>query len=104
MKLILTALATLTFATPAQALTWKEFWEPFVVDHHHHHGHYYHGDGCEPIKYDYHRWVSGYWNGRRWVSGYYHVETRTKYVGCHHDHHDPVENWYRDNPQRYYRP
>lgn len=26
-------------ATPAQAITWKEFWEPFKDGHHHHHVH-----------------------------------------------------------------
>lgn len=40
MKKVLAAIAALTLATPAQALTWEEFWEPFTDDHHHHHVHY----------------------------------------------------------------
>ena len=40
MKKVLAAIAALTLATPAQALTWEEFWEPFNDDHHHHHVHY----------------------------------------------------------------
>ena len=40
MKKVLAAVAALTLATPAQALTWEEFWEPFNDDHHHHHVHY----------------------------------------------------------------
>ena len=35
MKKVLAAVAALTLATPAQALTWEEFWEPFTDDHHH---------------------------------------------------------------------
>lgn len=30
------AVAALALSTPAQALTWEEFWEPFNDDHHHH--------------------------------------------------------------------
>ena len=38
MKKIVLALAALSFATPANALTWAEFWEPFVeYSNHHHH-------------------------------------------------------------------
>lgn len=32
----LTALALVLLATPAQAVTWKEFWEPFRGDYHYH--------------------------------------------------------------------
>ena len=36
-KLLLAPLIALGFAAqPASALTWSEFWEPFVDDHHHH--------------------------------------------------------------------
>lgn len=62
---------------PANALTWKEFWEPFQDDHHHHyhydhghHGHYHRPRRrCEVVV---HRemWVPGnyYRSGymRRW--------------------------------------
>ena len=30
-------LSILFLATPSQAITWKEFWEPFNDGHHHHH-------------------------------------------------------------------
>ena len=36
MKKVLAAVAALTLAAPAQALTWEEFWESFNDDHHHH--------------------------------------------------------------------
>ena len=54
MKKYLFLLGGLTLlATPANALTWKEFWEPFDGHHHHvshgprirHHHHYHHYDG-----------------------------------------------------------
>jgi hypothetical protein len=32
----LTALTLVLLATPAQAITWKEFWEPFRGDYHYH--------------------------------------------------------------------
>ena len=60
---------------PANALTWKEFWEPFQDDHHHyhydygHHHHYHRPRRCEVVV---HRemWVPGnyYRSGymRRW--------------------------------------
>jgi hypothetical protein len=36
MKLLALPLMLL-MATPANAITWREFWEPFEVEHHHHH-------------------------------------------------------------------
>lgn len=45
MKKYLFLLGGLTLlATPANALTWKEFWEPFD-GHHSHNYHYHHYDG-----------------------------------------------------------
>ena len=35
MKLFALPLILLT-ASPSHAITWKEFWEPFGVEHHHH--------------------------------------------------------------------
>ena len=57
MKRIVIALAALSFATPANALTWKEFWEPFVeYSNHHHHSYdrdyHHHEDSCLPVHYD----------------------------------------------------
>ena len=39
MKILVALLASLTVAPAAEALTWKEFWEPFVEygNHYHHH-------------------------------------------------------------------
>ena len=93
MKKIVLALAALSFATPANALTWAEFWEPFVeYSNHHHHsydrGYHYNEDSCLPVHYDYYYYVPGYYNGRHYVKGYKRRETRTKYVNCHtHSHH-----------------
>lgn len=39
-KLLAASVVLVGFASPAQALTWKEFWDPFTEDHHHHHHHY----------------------------------------------------------------
>lgn len=61
-------------ATPAQALTWGEFWEPFRYDMHY--------DYIPPHQYHSHRicetvvtrrvWVPGYWLGPyNYVEGYY---------------------------------
>ena len=43
MKILVALLASLTVAPAAEALTWKEFWEPFVEygNHYHHHTHRY---------------------------------------------------------------
>jgi hypothetical protein len=38
-KLLASTVALVGFASPAQAITWGEFWEPFKSDHHHHHYH-----------------------------------------------------------------
>jgi len=35
MKRILPLIILISFSSPAQAITWKEFWEPFRGDHHH---------------------------------------------------------------------
>ena len=43
-KLLASSVALVGFASPAQAITWGEFWEPFTDNHHghveHHHHHY----------------------------------------------------------------
>ena len=41
-KLLASTVALVGFASPAQAVTWKEFWEPFKSDHHHHVEHHHH--------------------------------------------------------------
>ena len=45
MKILVALLASLTVAPAAEALTWKEFWEPFVEygNHYHHEVHYFEG-------------------------------------------------------------
>jgi deoxycytidine triphosphate deaminase len=37
MKFLMIPIALLALATPASAITWKEFWEPFKTEEHHHH-------------------------------------------------------------------
>ena len=88
MKRIVIALAALSFTTPANALTWKEFWEPFVeYSNHHHHSGYggspHKEDGCYRVDYDYYYTVPGYYDGRRWVPSTQRVEGRSKWVNCH---------------------
>ena len=53
MKLLALPFILLATATPAQAITWGEFWEPFKSDHHHHYvrGHTYHGHVHRPRRY-----------------------------------------------------
>ena len=41
-KLLASAVMLVGFASPAQAITWGEFWEPFKSDHHHHVHEYHH--------------------------------------------------------------
>ena len=100
MKKIVIALVALSFATPAKALTWKEFWEPFVeYSNHHHHDRGYHynehygqpTDGCDRVDYNYYYWVPGYYNGQRYVPRTQKRELRSKWVNCHqqYDHHTP---------------
>ena len=36
-KLLAASVLLVGFASPAQAVTWREFWEPFQHSHHHHH-------------------------------------------------------------------
>jgi len=86
MKRIVVALAALSFATPTQALTWKEFWEPFTSEHYRSYdrGYYYNEhDGCYRVDYDYHYEIPGYYNGRRWVPRTTKWERRSKWVNCH---------------------
>ena len=81
-KLLASTVALVGFASPAQAVTWGEFWEPFKSDHHHH---YHHAPRprpmCEQREY---REVRDYRG--RFVEYYY----ETVMVPCHRkyrDHH-----------------
>jgi hypothetical protein len=74
MKLLLLTLTLLTISTPAQAITWKEFWEPFGRDEHHHHHYREYSPMCHEriVREEYvpgGRWRSGY--VRRWVEWVY---------------------------------
>jgi len=83
--------AILALPTSASALTWAEFWEPFVEEgHSHHHYHYeYHPPRrrmCE-VKVTRRRWVPGFWLGHHeYVEGYWQKETRLKYRPCRRYH------------------
>ena len=93
MKRIVIALAALSFATPAKALTLAEFWEPFTSEHYHYDRgpRHYNEDRCRKVHYDYYYYVPGYYDGRRYVKGRYEIQERTKYIDCyrrpHHHHH-----------------
>lgn len=74
MKPLLLTLTLLTISTPAQAITWKEFWEPFGRDEHHHHHYREYSPMCHEriVREEYvpgDRWRSGY--VRRWVEWVY---------------------------------
>jgi hypothetical protein len=74
MKPLLLTLTLLTISTPAQAITWKEFWEPFGRDEHHHHHYREYSPMCHEriVREEYvpgGRWRSGY--VRRWVEWVY---------------------------------
>jgi len=51
-------------AAPAQALTWREFWEPFRTEYYHR-PYYYRPAMCEVVV-EYEQWV----HGNRWRPGY----------------------------------
>ena len=74
MKPLLLTLTLLTISTPAQAITWKEFWEPFGREEHHHHHYREYSPMCHDriVREEYvpgGRWRSGY--VRRWVEWVY---------------------------------
>ena len=74
MKPLLLTLTLLTISTPAQAITWKEFWEPFGREEHHHHHYREYSPMCHEriVREEYvpgGRWRSGY--VRRWVEWVY---------------------------------
>ena len=74
MKPLLLTLTLLTISTPAQAITWREFWEPFGRDEHHHHYYREYSPMCHEriVREEYvpgGRWRSGY--VRRWVEWVY---------------------------------
>lgn len=86
MKILVALLASLSVAPAAEALTWKEFWEPFVEysNHYHHEVYHYHDHEYHPPR----RWcweeryvkekvyIPGHWGH----DGFYHhsfYDTRT---------------------------
>ena len=89
-KLALASLLLLSAAAPANALTWKEFWEPFEGHGHHHSHHHYYYDHpprrrmCE-VQVTRRRWVPGFWLGHHeYVEGYWEKQTRLKWRPCRH--------------------
>ena len=79
-KLLASTVALVGFASPAQAVTWGEFWEPFKSDHHHHRPHRYR-TMCEHREY---REV--YDRKGRFVE-YYYETVREPCWKKHRDHH-----------------
>ena len=85
-KRTLAALAALTLATPAQALTWHEFWEPFDDDHVHvEHHHHYHRPRPRMCTKRVHktRYIPGHYRGDVWIYGHWSVRERRKRVPCY---------------------
>jgi len=83
-KLTLAALAALSLATPAQALTWEEFWEPFDHDHIEHHHHYHRPRPRMCTKYvTKKRYVPGHYRGNVWIYGHWTERSRQKRVPCY---------------------
>jgi hypothetical protein len=86
-KLALASLLLLSAAAPANALTWKEFWEPFEGHGHYHSHHYYYEAPprrrmCE-VQVTRRVWVPGRWLGHyEYVEGYWEKQTRLKYRPC----------------------
>tara|TARA_A200000113_G_scaffold90055_2_gene80535 strand:+ start:4333 stop:4629 length:297 start_codon:yes stop_codon:yes gene_type:complete len=92
MKILVALLASLTVAPAAEALTWKEFWEPFVEygDHYHYERTHYH----YPHRYPPRRcmeevivkekiWVPGYWLSRgHYIEGHYEHRGRITTQPC----------------------
>jgi len=70
-KLLAGALLVGASASPAQAVTWGEFWEPFREEHHHNHHH--HRPRREMCRYrmEKERWVPG----DRYHRGYLTTDT-----------------------------
>ena len=86
MKLFALPLLLLT-ATPAQAITWGEFWEPFKSDHHHHVHEYHHH---RPRRYrttcEHREYREVYDRKGRFVE-YYYETVREPCWRRYHDHH-----------------
>ncbi|BCU94978.1 MAG: hypothetical protein CM15mV7_0730 [uncultured marine virus] len=101
MKILVALLASLTVAPAAEALTWKEFWEPFVEygNHYHHHTHRFDYPPViitrvlvdvwkkELLKKEI--WVPGTWLSPTYFSeGYVEHRSRIITVPCgYHEHH-----------------
>ena len=104
MKRLLLGLPLLLLAAPvrAEALTWKEFWEPFVESYHH--GHDHGGGHWRDWRYDHHHphphygpyrrrcevtitkkyWVPGHslGHGNTWIPGYYERRDVIEWERC----------------------
>ncbi len=89
MKLLALPLLLLC-AAPANALTWKEFWEPFQGDgHYHYYDSHYHRDYYRPrrhmceVQVTRRVWIPGRWLGQyEYVEGYWEKQTRLKWRPC----------------------
>ena len=89
--LALSLLALPMLATPANAITWEDFWEPFDSDveiHHHYHEHGRPRRYRRPpvrkcvMRVEKDRFVPGYMLNGRWVHGYWTTVYKRKLVPC----------------------
>ena len=112
-KLLLLPLLLIGVTTPvrAEALTWKEFWEPFVESYHH--GHDHGGGHWHDWRYDHHHPHPHYGPPRRrkceviitkkqWVPGYYLGHSNT-WIPGYWEKRDVIE-WERCENRRRVRP
>lgn len=88
MKKFLALPLLLALGSPAQAITWDDFWEPFEPDHRIEVIHY--NDRPQYIRprtcikeVRRTRWVPGRWRRDVYIYGHYKEVARTKRVPCH---------------------
>ena len=86
-KLLAASVLLVGFASPAQAITWNDFWEPFDHDHrievHHYHDRpqYIRPTTCiKEVRQT--RWVPGRWRGDVYIYGHYKEVVRDRRVPC----------------------
>ena len=95
MKFLALPILLAATATPASALTWAEFWEPFTEDHHHHvhveRNTYYHHVPKRRHCFDYvqhEEYIPGdYSRSGRYRPGWVRRWTERVPVRCRHHHH-----------------
>jgi len=90
-KLLASSVLLVGVASPAQAVTWGEFWEPFRGNHHHHVEHHHHYEAPRKCKREVkiREWVPGYYDGSytheggpHYIPGRYRTRRHVRWVPC----------------------